>query len=495
MQARKKSPLKEIQIGWATTSITPDRPVVLLGQMYHRVSEYVRDPITATALALDNGQTQAVFVSLDLCSPPTGLDEELKRRLADMEDLHFENISIGATHTHSAATFGVDFLREDNEAVFGKDILPEISLPDEVLYGQEAEAFLLDRLEDVIRRAWRSRAPGGISHAQDYAVVGHNQRAMFITESGVAAVMHGDCSQDSFMGFENGVDSSVDMLYTWDMQGRLSGMVINVPCPSQVFELHRFVSADYWGFVREEVRSTLGNLFILPLCGAAGDINPIDLVRVSKHNKDKLPIWAGQTAQVHCNIDLTKECEGIAQRIGDAVRRGLRQAAGRIEHTPRFEHAVLHLNLPLRTVSEQENEEAQQELQRLKAVHSPANRMTMQDVVAAFEVQGVVMRHRLQQTTRTVPCTSHVARLGNLAIATNPFELYHSFGLRMKARVRADQLMIAQLSNGSEGYLPTAEAIAGGSYGSKAASTQCGPEGGDMLVEETIRAINAMFGD
>ncbi|NLD52950.1 MAG: hypothetical protein GX650_08620, partial [Clostridiales bacterium] len=81
------------------------------------------------------------------------------------------------------------------------------------------------------------------------------------------------------------------------------------------------------------------------------------------------------------------------------------------------------------------------------------------------------------------------------AIATNPFELYHSFGLRMKARVRADQLMIAQLSNGSEGYLPTAEAIAGGSYGSKAASTQCGPEGGDMLVEETIRAINAMFGD
>ena len=487
--------LKAIQIGWATANITPDRPVVLLGQMYHRVSEYVRDPITATALALDNGQTQAVFVSLDLCEPPIGLDDRLKKRLSDLADLRFDSISIGVTHTHSSATFGEDFLRVNNEAVFGKDILPEIPMPDDVMYGQEAEDFLLEKLEDVIRRAWRSRAPGGISHAHDYAVVGFNQRAMFKSEAGLAAVMHGDCSQDSFMGFENGVDSSVDMLYTWDMQGKLTGIAVNVPCPSQIFELHRFVSADYWGFVREDVRGTLGNVFILPFCGSAGDINPIDLVRVSKHNKDKLPIWAGQTGEVHCNIDLTKECEGIARRIGDAIHRGLRQATARVEYTPRFAHEVLRLDLPLRMVSEEENAEAQKELQRLKAVHSPANRMTMGDVVAAFETQGVVMRHALQQKTQVVPTVAHVVRLGNLAIATNPFELFHTFALRMKARVRAEQLMSVQLSNGCEGYLPTTEAIAGGSYGSKAASTQCGPEGGDMLVEETIRAVNAMFSD
>ncbi|NLE20945.1 MAG: hypothetical protein GX623_09040, partial [Clostridiales bacterium] len=47
--------MRKIKIGWASVSITPDRPVLMLGQMYHRVSEYVRDPLTATALALDNG--------------------------------------------------------------------------------------------------------------------------------------------------------------------------------------------------------------------------------------------------------------------------------------------------------------------------------------------------------------------------------------------------------------------------------------------------------
>ena len=49
------------------------------------------------------------------------------------------------------------------------------------------------------------------------------------------------------------------------------------------------------------------------------------------------------------------------------------------------------------------------------------------------------------------------------------------------------------MSNGIGGYLPTREAILGGSYSSKAASTLCGPEGGDMLVEETIRAVDSMF--
>ena len=42
-----------LRVGWAAESITPDRPVQLQGQFFERVSEYVRDPIMATALALE----------------------------------------------------------------------------------------------------------------------------------------------------------------------------------------------------------------------------------------------------------------------------------------------------------------------------------------------------------------------------------------------------------------------------------------------------------
>ena len=43
---------RTLLIGWAQTSITPTRPLLMEGQMYMRYSQYVHDPLTATALAL-----------------------------------------------------------------------------------------------------------------------------------------------------------------------------------------------------------------------------------------------------------------------------------------------------------------------------------------------------------------------------------------------------------------------------------------------------------
>ena len=97
--------MKAIRIGWAQTDLTPDRPVWMIGQMYHRVSEYVRDPITATALALDNGEAQAVFVSLDMTEVPLHAMEPLKTKLETLDGLVFENISFGVTHTHNSTDF------------------------------------------------------------------------------------------------------------------------------------------------------------------------------------------------------------------------------------------------------------------------------------------------------------------------------------------------------------------------------------------------------
>ncbi len=41
-------------------------------------------------------------------------------------------------------------------------------------------------------------------------------------------------------------------------------------------ELQSFLSADYWDETRNCIRETLGDIFILPMCGAAGDQNPLD---------------------------------------------------------------------------------------------------------------------------------------------------------------------------------------------------------------------------
>ena len=74
-------------------------------------------------------------------------------------------------------------------------------------------------------------------------------------------------------------------------------------------------------------------------------------------------------------------------------------------------------------------------------------------------------------------------------MATNPFELYLDYGMRMKARSPAIQTFLIQLSNGSYGYLPPYRSTVGGSYGAEPASTLIGPEGGQELVENTLELI------
>ena len=84
-------------------------------------------------------------------------------------------------------------------------------------------------------------------------------------------------------------------------------------------------------------------------------------------------------------------------------------------------------------------------------------------------------------------------RLGDLAMASNPFELYLDYGFRIKARSVAEQTFLIQLAGDRGSYLPTAKAIAGGHYGAKIANNKVGAEGGDLLVEATVERIAQLF--
>ncbi len=486
---------KVMKIGWAQADITPSRPIIMEGQMYMRVSQYVHDPLTATALALDNGEEQAVFVSGDMTMYPLHASERLKKGLEE-RGIPYEKVSFGVTHTHNSSSFYNDSMREMNEMVYDPAILPEFDLPEDMLCKEEAETFFTERMVDLIAEAWEKRKSGGISFAHEYAAVAFNRRPQFAEKNGLETVMYGDCSEENFVRFEGGADTSVELMYTWDEDRNITGVICNVPCPSQVYELHCFLSADYWGPARSLIREKLGrNIYVLPMCGAAGDLAPIDLVWYSKTNKQALLDWGGQTKEVFRNFDMTEICQSIGDRISEAVLRGYRTAKNYIDERPVFRHEIVAMKLPIRTVTEEEYREAEKEIKDIHQRFSKENPMTMADLVKAFEPQGVVLRYRQQKEDEAYTFDSHILRLGNAAFATNPFELFHEYGQRIKARSKAGQVFIAQLSNGTGGYLPTQAAVDGGSYSSKPASTMCGPEGGDKLVKETLDCMERLWKD
>ena len=99
--------------------------------------------------------------------------------------------------------------------------------------------------------------------------------------------------------------------------------------------------------------------------------------------------------------------------------------------------------------------------------------------------------YELQQVKVSVPV--HVVRIGDLAIATNPFELHLDYGMRIKARSKAVQTFTVELANGYYGYLPTKGPVAGGAYGAIPESNEVGPEGGQELVERTLELIDSLW--
>jgi len=484
--------MARIKIGWAQTSITPDRPVYNPGQHYPRVSEYVHDQVMCTALALDNGETCAIMMSLDMVAPPSAqVVGRVRYNLSQMEGFSGEYLSVSATHTHNsiAGAPGQDAVRKR----FGKNCVEMAKVPDNILEGEEFNDFLVSRMTQAAREAWETRSYGGVSSASDYAAVAFNRRPVFAKDGKEESIMYGVASRDDFVRYEGGSDHSAEMIYTWDANRKLTGVAVVIPCPSQVFELHPFITADYWHYTREEIRAELGDIFVLPLCGAAGDQNPLDLTRISKDNTQALREWGAQAGPVFRNFDMADECRDIACRITDAVKRGLRKAKNDIESHPVLRHNLRSLTMPIRKVSEEEYQEAVEQMKGYDGKFSEENLVTGADLVTLFEPLGVIGRYEQQCKSETVQMPMHCLRIGSTALVTCPFELFVEYAFRIKARAVSRRTAVVQLTDTSLGYLPTRAAISGGSYSSKPASTVCGPDSGDYMVEEALKEIEKLW--
>lgn len=105
----------------------------------------------------------------------------------------------------------------------------------------------------------------------------------------------------------------------------------------------------------------------------------------------------------------------------------------------------------------------------------------------------MVARYELQKTEPFYRAEIHAVRLDDLAIVTNPFELYTDYGVRIKARSPATQTSVVQLTADCAAYLPTERAVQGGGYSGRIDDGVVGPEGGRVLVEETSRLLKSMW--
>jgi len=425
----------QLYIGWGCADTTPEKPVALTGQKYKRISQQVQDPLMATVLALEtrNGNRvveQAIMVSCDLLNIREQTQKRLQKVIAGrLTGFDSSKLFLNATHTHTAP--GV----ADDE--FGD--LYDTSDDQEVMTPSLYETFFIERVAEAIVQAWQNRMPGGFSWGLGHAFLGHNRR---VVRSNGKAQMYGAYEQD-FSHYEGTEDIQVPMLFFWDQNRELTGMVINSTATAQVTDGTRFISADFYHEVRGNIRKKYGDqVYAFFQLGAAGDITPVNHEYIYQRAEKEMLQRKGITAR-----------QELANRMVKAIDEVFPYVREDISEKVIFRHTVAQVNLP--------------------EIDPPNLPFHKADPVQPTEI--------------------HVIRLGDIAIATNPFELFVDYGLMIKAKSKAILTFIVELSCRNSGYLPTARARLGGGY--SAENILVGPEGGIRLVGETVKLINLLWED
>jgi hypothetical protein len=446
-----------LKIGWATRDMTPTRPVMLQGQRHRRIATKALDPLTVTALAIEGGQPVdcAILVSCALPFIPDSILLPVRERLAKLlPAVPSDKIVLNATHTHTAFVTEPGFYDP----------------PDgDVMTPAECAELAVTTIVAAAAAAWQGRAPQSIARAYGQAVVGHNRRAIYADGSGA---MYGDISRPDFVSIEGFEDHSLDMLFTWNAAGKLTGIVIDIPCPAQVVENLFEISADYWHEVSVELRKRFGpSLEILGLCGGAGDISPHYM-----HYKSL-------EAEMQRRQGLT-ERQDIAIRVADAVGRALACTQPVTGDIP-FAHITRQTQLTPYQVEQRHRDWAVTEYAKVSATGDTTSWVPQRLRMVIDWYEG-----RLKYTP--VAVEFHALRIGDVVIATNPFELFLDYALQIKARSAAAQTFIVQLT-GFHYYLPTKRAVAAGGYSGNPMVCIVGPEGGTELVNETLKMIGELF--
>ena len=515
---------KELNIGWGRRSLDPGKPVAIPGQFHMRVSFGELNPVTVNALAIDNGEDSVIFVSADIVVLRNGiLDATVEKLKTVAPEVPVEKIVLNATHTHAGP--GVAKFADQAEV--------------EVMNEKETVGFIATRVAEAVAEAWRAKTPGQVAYGYGFATVGHSRRVIYLDDlskrpdalakPGISVdghgKMYGNTNDKMFSHYEAGSDSFINLLYTFDMAGKLTGAIINVPCPAQTGEHLWVLHAGFWNPVREKLRAKYGDIGIVCQSAAGGDLAPRQLHYLEaelRRYKLKYPekyaeleahpfpypdgffkTAAGAEKRHQQDMLDFLRAEDIAERIAAAFDEVLEWAGKDKLRAPEFKHEVRNVLLDRRFFpddicqAEKANYEA---LMKKEFVHTGNKWADLRENSILFSARNrcrtVMDTHDLEQRDPKLKTSIHAVRIGDASFVSNRFELFIDYMHRIQARSPFVQTFIVQLvaDRGPEGgsYLATERAIANKGYSASPYCNRVSPSGGQQLVENTLDMLETM---
>ena len=432
-----------LQVGTANKVITHEIGNWVQGAGMPLRARKIRDDLEANALYLSNGETQLLLISCDLVGLEFSFAIRAREAMGKAAGIPARNILLSCTHTHG----GPSLVRSN------------YLMPLDSKYMDKLEVWLVELAQEAVRSA----KPGKIAWGKGTAQIGFNRRLCWADGS---HSMHGDATRKDFAGLEGPDDPQHLALFAADENGKVISVLYHNTTHPTIFYSAATYSSDFISEARNILRAEFGDIPVLYLNGAQGDIAMANQLKPRKESREEKLLRIGRL-------------------VADETLRLYKEA--KFHDRPVLKHRYEDLQVKVRLPEAKRLAEARKVLERIDA----GEKIRGMGMIMAF---GAV---HLQDTYGNNPVDTlpiHVVRIGDVALATQPCELFCQFGLDIKRRSPAPITAVVGLTDGYGGYCPTIYGILGGGYSGKPISwTRLEKDAGYLIVESAGRMLSNLW--
>lgn len=434
-----KSSAAEFRVGAAQVDITPKTGTPMAGYYRFRAVAGVLDMIFAKSIVIEQGGSYAALVAIDLSGTTRTIVAAARKAIEEQCGIDGSRVLISATHTHTGPQLARGSMMDD---------ITQANSPPGLDYMQQLPKWIAQSVKEAKAKLAPAEASAVIGRAEG---ISFNRRVL---RQGVQEAIWQPRTLDPAKEKPAGpVDPDVGVLL-FNAGGQPVASYLNFAMHPTSVGGGPNISADYPGVFTKLVAERHGpEMVCLFANGCCGDINHTDYITGKRRSTEEL---------------------GTA--LADAATAAWPNLKALATFAPRVKSEQV-------TLQRRSFDEA-----AITKAKDIASRMMTDKLGTVPMAEAVCILETLAK--KDVPLVAEVQVVSfsdELAIVSLPGEIFVELGLAIKKASPFKHNFIAELANGSIGYIPHRNAYPQGNY--EVVSARCEAGSGEKLVEVALKLL------